>query len=365
MLNGKISHRQLQMLLILDVFGTGIITLPRRVADYANQDGWLVMVMAALFLVISVFLISSLAALFPNKSFIEYTAKVISRPIAYLIGLGLVFKFLLFISLELRVFGEIVRELILPQTPYVSVCILMLLVGTYIASRGYEARGRLAEILFFIVFAPLIFILLLGSREVDFTNIMPFFTNKPINFLSGGFLTALSFTGFEFLFLAVPHLNKPKNARKDLFFAVLFVSALALFITILTIAKFGPADLRQQIWPVLELMDLIHISGSVMERQTVIIVSFWIVSVFFSVNACLFFSSLILRDIIKAGTHSFFSVLCALIVFAVSVFALPKGIEQVYKLLELSSVYLGVLYLFIIPLLLLTLAKLRRLGDLK
>ena len=44
--NDKISVRQLQVLLILDIFGTGVIVMPRIAASIAGENGWLVAIFA-------------------------------------------------------------------------------------------------------------------------------------------------------------------------------------------------------------------------------------------------------------------------------------------------------------------------------
>ena len=45
-LNNKISLRQVQVLLFLEIFGFGVTALPRRVAEHAAQDGWLSVLLA-------------------------------------------------------------------------------------------------------------------------------------------------------------------------------------------------------------------------------------------------------------------------------------------------------------------------------
>ena len=39
--NDKISIRQLQALLILDLFGTGVVTLPRQTVNVAGNDAYI------------------------------------------------------------------------------------------------------------------------------------------------------------------------------------------------------------------------------------------------------------------------------------------------------------------------------------
>ncbi len=356
--NNKISNRQLQLLLILDVFGTGVLALPRRAAQYADQDGWLVVIVAALIALAYTYVINSLARRFPGMSFFDYTSKLISRPLGILISLGFVIKIFVFAALELRLFCEIVNQTMLVNTPPWIILVSMLLVSAFAAAKGYETRARMGEVLIFVVLIPLIIIFCLALSDVDFSNLMPMFTTPPERIFEGGLNIALAFTGFEFCLLAYPYLARPKTARKVAAHSVIFVGVLSLAIVLLTLAKFGPLDILVQNWPVLELMDLITIPGSFIERQDALMLSFWIVSVFAIINASLFFSSLLMKDVIKAGRHSFYILLAVPVIFILSL--LPRNLAHVFQLMDAVYFIGGGLYLVVIPVLLLIIAKLRR-----
>ncbi len=360
-LNDKISIRQLQVLLILDIFGTGVIILPRRVAEFGAQDGWIVVIIATLIAVIYAYLISTIGGMFHKESFVSYTQKILGKPIAFFIALGLIAKIIISIAMELRFFGEIVKQTMLYNTPFWVVCLTMLLVGGYAAAKGYEARGRIAEILIFVIFIPLIIVFILAAFNVQLSNILPVFTAKPENLIKGGFSCSIAFTGLEFILLVHPYMQNPKKVRKATIISVLSIGLLMIFITIITIGKFGPYDVARQMWPVLEIMDTIDLPGSFIERQEGFIMSFWIISVFAIVNAGLFFSSVISKDLIKKGQHSTYIIISLIVVFIISF--IPKDIPQVSLILDYCFMTFGLAYFIVIPLLLIAVAKIRRLGE--
>ncbi len=360
-LNNKVSLRQIKALLILDIFGTGIIILPRKVADFANQDGWMLIIGATLLAAFYGYIISSIATMFPNDGFVDYTGKILSKPIAYLISFLFVIKLYVNLALEIRFFAEIVKTSMLPNTPFFVIAITMLLLGGFAADKGYETRARIAEIIIFIVFIPVIFVFCLAMVDVDFTNLMPFMTTAPKTLAVGSFFTAFVFQGLEFCLLAVPYIQKPKELKKSVGGAIFILGLLLVFITAITIAKFGDSDVKRQIWPVLEVMDTINIPGAFIERQDALVLSFWIISVFAIVNAFLFFSSIILSNMFKKVSQSIFIWVSIPIVFILSLF--PKDISQAYKIMDFMSLYFGTAFLFVIPLLLLIVAKLRGLGG--
>jgi spore germination protein len=359
-INNKISIRQLQILLILESFGVGIVILPRRVVEFADQDGWIVIILATLLAMIYAFIITSVGKIFPQDSFKTYSSKILSKPIGTLLTIGFILKILLTTALELRFFGEILQQTILPKTPFSLVCFIMLCLCGFAASKGFETRARIGEILIFLIFIPLAIVFFIAIFDIDFTNIMPIMVTSPSSLLRGAVLTGLSFTGLEFCLLIYPYANNPKNVRKGIVTATSLIGMFMLIITLITIAKFGPSDLKMQLWPVFEMMDLINLPGSFIERQGALIVSFWIISIFAIVNAGLFFSSLLLKDIAKVGKHSYYIIFCVIVVFFIAL--LPKNTNDILKLMDIVFITFGVAYAFFIPLILLIVAKVRRLG---
>lgn len=350
------------MLLILDIFGLGITILPRRTAEIAGQSGWIAVVIGCLFAMVCVFIIATLASKFHNDNFVDYCIKIVGRPLGILISWGFVIKIIVSLALELRVFSEILKQIMLFSTPFWAISISMLLLGAYAASKGYEARGRIAEILIFVILIPLIIVFSFAISDTDFTNLMPFFEEASgMDFINGGFISLFSFSGIEFVLLAYPYLTRKNKARRKCIYAVGFVGIIMIVITAITIARFGKFDVVHQMWPVLEIMDTINLPGSFIERQDALIMSFWIISIFVVINAGMFFASLLLKNIVQKGTHSTFIVICIPIVYFISF--LPSNIAEVYRLMTLVYLTFGAAYLFIIPLFLLIVANIRGLGE--
>lgn len=359
--NNKISIRQLQTLLILDIFGMGITFLPKKVAEFSEQDGWICVIIGTILACVCAWIISSLAEIFPKDNFVEYAGKIVSKPIAVIITIGFIAKIIFSLSIEVRIFSEIVKQTILFNTPSHIISICMILLGLYGASKGYETRGRISEILIFVIFIPLFIVFAIIAVGSDYTNLMPFFKTQKSDILSGGVFSLFAFSGIEFLLLAYPYLNNKKKIKRESVKAVAFVGIIMVFITIISISKFGPFDIKNQMWPVLELMDTIDLPGAFLERQDAVVMSFWIMSVFIIVNAGLFFSSLLAQNLIGFGKKSLYIWVLAIIVFFIS--TIPENLSQIIELSEKIFIFFGGTYIFIIPLLLLVIAKIRKLGE--
>ena len=360
-LNEKISIRQMQILLIIEIFGAGIIMLPRRAAEHTGQDAWLVIALVTALAVFAVYLMSGVGRLYPSDSFVSIASRLLSKPVGICLGLLFAAKLLFNCAIELRLFGEIIRQTMLPRTPYTVVCSLMIAVSAYAAAKGYEARARIAQILFPLIFIPFIFVFLLGLIDVDLTNLLPLLAVKPEDLFKGALRAGTAFSGLEMILLVTPYAVRPLSVRKGIIQAVLFIGVFMIFITSVTVAKFGPREVSRQLWPILDMMDLIDLPGSFVERQDALIMSFWIISNFAIVNGCLFFASVLLKDALGKGKHYIYLIICMPIVLALSYLML--NIVEIDQIIDLVFYTFGIGFMIVIPAVLLTAAAIRKAGE--
>ena len=355
--NERITLRQFQILFVLEAFGTGFVVMPRLAAKYAGQDGWLVALLLTVLGIFFAAMISGTAKSFGGERFTSYTRRMLSPPVAAVVCLLLWVKILFCAGLELRLFGEIVRTLLLVRTPSLAIYIVILGVAAYAAAKGMETRARLAEILIVIIAVPMVGLGAVAVFNIDFANLMPIFVTPPEDLLNGVLSLGFVFTGLEFIWLAFPYLNEPKEGRKAAVHAMAFTGLLMAVITALTLAKFGYNNAEAQQWPVLKMMDMLNIPGSLIVRQEALVLSFWMLSVFAFAAASLFYGAVLGRDQIGKGKHLWWVIACAVIICAVA--ALPFSQRQIYRMLEQIFLTFGLGFWVGLPVILIVVKKLR------
>lgn len=360
--NDKISLRQLQALLILDLFGTGIITLPRTTAEIAGQNGWMLILGASILAFFYILILNRLALSFPGLTLVELSQKIVSKPIGLLLCLGIGLRLLLTTGLQLRIFCEIIRQTMLLRTPMWVTGGAMLLTAAFLAWKGFETRGRAAEILIVVMFLPLIAVFILACFHTDFTNLLPVVLPDTKTLATGSFLTLFSFQGLEFFLLIHPFVQKPKQAGKAAGQAIIVIGILMLLTTIITLARFGPEEVKVKLWPVLQMMDTIDIPGSFIERQDIIIMRFWIISTFAGINAGIFLLSLLGSRILeKQNFHHKLVFWMVPLLFIICFF--PRNIAQTYDYFHWVTRYFGTLFFLVTPLALYLTHKLQSKGE--
>ena len=88
--------------------------------------------------------------------------------------------------------------------------------------------------------------------------------------------------------------------------------------------------------------------------------TFWIISAYATINAALFFSSLLLKDVVGRGQHSGY--ILALVPIIAILAHLPENLVTVYDLHTLANSTFGLATMVGIPLLLFIIAKIRGRG---
>src|SRR5690606_31094379 len=102
-------------------------------------------------------------------------------------------KILITTGLEIRMFGEMVSQVMLPKTPLPVIILTMLLTTAYLVKSGVEATARMAEILIYFIFIPLVIVLTFIVVKADYKQLMPFFETDVVSIGKGAYFISLSF----------------------------------------------------------------------------------------------------------------------------------------------------------------------------
>ena len=357
-INNKISIRQLKLLLIFDIISIRLIRLPKKSSAY-GQNGWQLIIVCTILAIISSWLITKLLHNFKGQTFIDYTSRLASKPAAYILSLIFITKILINTALELRLFTEILKETFLKNTPPYLIIIPMIVLSLYAVTKGLETRARLAEILSLIILIPLIVILVSTVIGIDLSNLRPFYIHKP-SVLAYSATFVSFFTNLDLMLFMAPFIRDSAKVNSSILKITLYCGLAMTLMTMTTISRFSAAYTAKELWPVLRVLDTLSLPGAFIERQESIFVSFFIVSEFFIASSGLFFSSMICKDLIKTKTPHIPILLCSIIIIVIA--SIPMNVNSIYFFMDKTFIYLGSLCIFIIPLLLLALSKLKKIG---
>ena len=290
--NRKISLRQLQALLLLDCFGTTVLFLPAELARLGGKACWVVALLSGVVFAVLSLLLTSVGKRLPQGTVVDWCRGCFGNFFGAIVLIGLAMKLLLDGMLELRMFSEIVCRSMLPTTPVWAISLVVLAVAGSLAAQGTECRGRMAEILFFLVAIPLAVILLAVAISSKYHRILPLELPSVSEIGSGIAAMSIVFQGLTFLYFIYPDLKRPARSRSAVLKSGALTGLVVTAMVFLCLAVYGEGILSEKLLPSLQMMERVSFTGVFLTRQDVLLLWFWMASVSVFLSGTLFFGSL-------------------------------------------------------------------------
>lgn len=358
--NKQITPTQVFVLTVSMILGVGVLTLPRSVASAVHTpDIWLSVLLAGLINLIPIAVIGKLSAIFPRQHFLHYSQQIIGKYMGWLLSLLYAFYFITLLSFEVRMAGEVVREYLMERTPREVLILLLFFASTYLVTGGLGAVVRINEMFLPVLMFFLLLALLLSFREVDPKNMQPMLSKGIFPLFKGVPETALSFLGYEIILFFSAYFQKPQLTFKAGCYGLAVVCFVYVLTVFVALGVFGVDTLTTLVWPTLEVVKVIEIPGGFVERLESIFITIWVMAIFTTISINHFLSSMVLGQLFRKNQRWFFySILPVAYIIALY----PPGVIEVFDIGTFAS-YFGLLLSTGIPIILLLVARLRKLGS--
>lgn len=357
--NGKISLRQLQVLLLLDCFGTALLFLPARLAQLEGNACWLTALFCGIaFALLSLLLttaITSMGKRFPDGTLVEWCRESYGSFFGNLFLFGLGIKLLLDGAVQLRQISEILCCLMLPATPLWVIILVVLLVSGALAAQGLEGRGRAAELLLLFVFLPLLLLWIAVAISAEYARVLPLALPSAAGLKQGFSAMSIVFQGLVFLYFVLPDLQKPQKMRRAVLHSSLLTAGGVTVVVFLSLAAYGTDILAQKALPALQMMERVSISGIFLTRQDILLLWFWFASGSIFLSGTIFFGASLGMRMLRQGNRYCRYWRAGLLLLLFGAAFLPKGILRFWQ--EQAAPWSNLLYLLLLPLFFLLTAK--------
>ena len=345
-----VSMNQMIPVLTLAAISTGILTLPRELADVVPYDHWIILLVAGMVVAAVVAIYAWIIRLKPGRQYFEILCDSLSKPVAYIIFLVYIVYFVILIALLTRLFGEIIKVYLLVRTPIEIINISILASCIYLSRKGVEVLGRMATFLLPITVVITIILAFLSLPKTNFRNLLPVFQITFPEILKGIPVTVLSFLGLEVALFFGVNLEKPRESIK-MTIAVAIIVLFYLLVIISTFAQFGPIQMKSIVWPTLDLFDTVEIPGLFIENVQVLVMSTWVIAVFTTI-APLYLAGVIAAKSIT-GFRDQASLAAPFLPFIYFVSLVPKNLAHLYKIVDGFTRYFAGIMVAGIPLIVL------------
>lgn len=358
-----ISSRQFTIIVTLYTVGTGILIIPASIASEVKQDAWIVATIGTL---LSLFLIKFYIILsnkMANLSIVEVTEKFLGNIVGKFISLCFVLLTLLSSGELLYFIGNFLQTEVMPETPPVVFAILFNFIILFAAYQGIEVFARTLEILFPIFLFIFIIFLFFVSPQIDTNNVLPVF-EVPIPSLIYSILHFMGLFSFPLIVLLMifpSAINNFQSGKKGFYIGTLVGGFIITAFIVLSILVLGVTNTSLRTFPSYTLAQKISV-GDFLQRIEIIMAFMWMVTIFVR-SFVYFYASLIgISQMLKLKDHRPLILPLGMITIALSqivhgnIIHSDKYNQQTWPLAI-------AIFAIVLPLLLLFVAKLRRLKN--
>lgn len=281
----KLSTLQFIFLIVGAQVKTGILTLPRDLAEVSGTDGWISLLAAWLISLVMGFFIIHTAKKHPDDTLFDLLTRYFGPWIGNLFVLALVGFSFFIVLVVANINVHIFLLFALPHASNYGLMALLLLPLYMVLKNGLNVAGRYNELLFYMLcWMPLF--LLVPLKHGHLLNLLPVLKDG-WNPVWHGMSTAMfSFYGFELAYLFYPFLANKKAALKGLVIANSITLVTYLFFTFVCYIYFSPDEIKEYKWP--PLIELQSIEFSFVERFEVVFLPFFLMVYFTTLIPYLF-----------------------------------------------------------------------------
>lgn len=316
--------------IITATVGIGTFSYPGELSSLAGTDGWIVILAGGILSCIIILMLVTLVKKNNWDSFATILRKSFGKFFGSIFAVIFVFYLICSMCLGLRVFIEVMKMYLLEKTPTEFLIVITILTGVYIIRGGLEGILRFNEIGFWLMFAPIIFILLLLLSNTDFTNILPLMSEKPINYVKSMPINIYIFKGFEIVLLILPFLKNKEKVKKITILSIIFITIFYLTIFIFSLAVFTKYMDSKLLWPAITMIKAINIPSTFIESWDGVVMTLWILFYFTTFINSFYFSSDILKEVFSFSSVKQSSVLIVPFIYLGSLY--PENLLELNNL---------------------------------
>lgn len=321
---GKLSTRQLTILVMLLTIGDSILIIPSSTTHYARQSAWISALIGLGVGLLANYMYSKFATWYPGLTLIQAIQKALGKWIGSIVSLMTLLFFLVVTVGSMREISDFVISEMLPGTPSQAILLLFILIVIMATRLGIEVIGRAGEI-----FTPMVIILFLILTvaiipQMEIFRMLPVLEDgiKPV---LRGSISITTFTFFEpVVFLMIlPYINIQHKITRSLFYGTL-LGGVVIFITlIVSILVLGPDLTNRDIYPSYNIARRISVGGF-FERVEAMIALQWMLTFFIKVVLYFYAFILGLSQLLKLKEYRVLTLPTGLILVALAPLIAPN-----------------------------------------
>jgi len=334
------------------IVGIEIMAVPNTVIRVSKQDGWISILLGALYPIYLVVVANFLCKRFPKDNILVLSKKCFGNFFGSILNFIFISFFLFMLTQELSGYSNIFRVYAVSFLKSYQVILTVLIPIAFVSYKGIKTLGRLNEVGFYLTICLIIFpigILAYGS----ILNLMPVFGSGLNNIVKASKQTLFAYAGMEMIFLIYPFLQDPKKLLKCGLGSTAIVAFIYVWVTFGTIFYLGIYSSQKYIWPVLTLSDSVKVP--IINSFRYIFITIWSLVQFKCISTYYFAVSYGLNQCVKKIDPKTFTILLyPIIIFIALLYGNPityshwvENLVPVYVIFNLTYVSIVAILIYL------------------
>jgi spore germination protein KB len=356
---GKISTRQLTILIMLLTIGDSILIIPSSTTHYARQSAWISTLIGMIAGLLVNYMYSKFTNLYPKLTLIGAIQKAFGKWIGTILSLLTLMFFLIVTVGSMREICDFVVSEMLPGTPIPAILFLFILIVIMATRLGIEVIGRAGEI-----FTPMVIILFLILTvaiipQMEMVRMLPILEDgiKPV--LRGTIpITAYTFLEPIVFLMILPYVHQQNKITRS-FLQGTLLGGIVIFITlIVSLLVLGPDLTTRDVYPSYNIARRISVGGF-FERVEALIALQWMLTFFIKVTLYFYAFILGLSQLMKLKEYRVLTLPTGLILVPLALLIAPNSSYYITAF-DNYWVYYVITFGLFLPLVLLSVGMFRR-----
>jgi spore germination protein len=290
----------------------------------------------------------------------DYSQRIVGKFLAYILAIIFILYFLMISSYLNIQLTDVLSAEFFPQTPHWALLVSSVIIFGWIAQRGVVSVARFFEIIGTVFVITAVAIHLVMLTQGDMRQIQPFFrASKLPEYMLGVKETISSFLGIELLLIFPLSGNNIKRTTWVAFLTIIFVGLFYVLVVESSISILGMQSAKNYNYALIEAIKQIDIP--VLERFDIVFLTVGFAGMVAGISGVYLAMVEFSVRIFKTVNRSLIVLCIGVLIIAVSIAS--QAVKAAIDVYQMVIPFAGLITVFLIPVSLLLIAKVRGLVQ--
>ncbi len=309
----QVSGRRLMFTIAFFLQSSALLT--SFIAGVTKHEAWIPIALGSALCIPLVFLYRTLMVMFPDKNLLQVLDEVYGKIAGKIIGIAYAWYFLTLTAINLGDMGDFAKITFMTETPHMVLTFICVLVSIWAVRHGFRVVSRYSMLFTIIEFATVALSIMLLLNQMDFTNLLPVFTQPAMKYVQSTHIIATIPFGELVIFLMVtPCVKKltPREATKYWLVGTAMGMIILLAVLLRDISVLGNT-LHMFALPGLVTLRLVNI-GEALSRVEIIFAIALITLLFFKITVLCYVSTIALAQLFQTTQYKRLALIVGILV---------------------------------------------------